>query len=763
MAQSRLKTLSRRHLLRWYLCLVASLFSFHSITLSQYFLKDEFPNLSFHSLVGLYHPDNDTNRLWVVEQGGVIQVFPDDSSIAATKVFLDIHDSVASGGELGLLGLAFHPHYSSNGFFYVDYTRDNPLRTVVSRFHVSLSNPDSADLSSEVILLEQLQPFVNHNGGQLAFGQDGYLYIAFGDGGSAGDPLGNGQDKSTLLGKILRINVDSTSGMQHYTIPPDNPFYGDTIARQEIYAYGLRNPWRFSFDRQTFWCADVGQNSWEEIDTIARGRNYGWNTMEGKHCFSPSVGCDTSGLTLPIWEYDHDSGRCSVTGGFVYSGSAIPSLTGKYIYSDYCTGEIWALSTTASLPSNSFLLNAGRSISSFGEDSRHEIYVCDYDGGKLYRLSAALPGPFTLVAPANDAMHQPNLITLMWTSSERALKYRLEVAFDSLFLSLAVNDSTIHDTIQQVGPIPDSTLFFWRVRAANNLGSTMSPTFRRFTTAQSSVQYHLMSSWNLISLPLDVADGRRTALFPSSSSNAFDYVPASGYRVRDTLVHGVGYWLKFDESETIGLGGTPRYIDTIDVLSGWNLIGSISQSIPAAQVSSIPGGVITSQFFDYQGSYISSDTLESGKGYWVKVTADSKLILSSISAARAGAGRIRIEPTIELPPLFPGADASKKVNLSSKHYSLAQNYPNPFNPATVIGYQIPEAGSGRVLHVSLKVYDVLGREVAMLVDGLQGAGDKSAEWDASKVTSGFYFCKLIIAGKDGNLLYSDVKKMLLMK
>src|SRR6266850_1051733 len=253
----------------------AGLSCFHSAAVAQFYLQDQFPHLSFNSPVGLYHPNDNTDRLCVVEQGGIMQIFPNDSSATSSKVFLDLTDSLISGGELGLLGLAFHPSYSANGYFYVDYTRNDPLRTVISRFRVRTSNPDSADRSSEFVLLEQPQPFDNHNGGQIAFGPDGYLYVAFGDGGSGGDPLGSGQNQNTLLGKILRIDVDSTTGSVHYRIPTDNPFYGDTTRKQEIFAYGLRNPWRFSLDGQTLWCGDVGQGSWEEIDTIASGRNYG--------------------------------------------------------------------------------------------------------------------------------------------------------------------------------------------------------------------------------------------------------------------------------------------------------------------------------------------------------------------------------------------------------------------------------------------------------------------------------------------------------
>jgi len=733
---------------RWGLLLAVTFLCFPPTTRSQVFLKDQFPHLFFNAPIGLYHPKDSTNRLCVVERGGVIRIFPNDSSTMSSSVFLDIHDSVISGGELGLLGLAFHPDYATNGLFYVDYTRDNPLRTVISRFHVSTANPDSADPASEVILLEQLQPFINHNGGQLAFGPDGYLYIAFGDGGGSGDPFENGQDKSTLLGKILRINVDSTVGLQHYAIPPDNPFSGDTTKKQEIFAYGLRNPWRFSFDQHTLWCADVGQDSWEEIDTIIKGGNYGWNVMEGKHCFSPSSGCDTNTLKLPLWEYSHNGGRCSVTGGFVYRGAAMPSLIGKYVYGDYCSGEIWTL-TPGSSPSNSILVEGGASVSSFGEDVSGEIYVCDIGGGKVYKLWATPPGPFTLIAPAENAMNQPNILTCVWTSSPEASTYRLEIAPDSSFTSTVVDDSMITDTVRPVGPLPDSTLFFWRVRATNSVGASIMTPVRRFTTGLTSVQYYVMKSWNLISIPLGLADGRKTTLFPSASSNAFIYDPADGYEVRDTLTPGIGYWLMFNDSATLALAGTAVNVDTVEVVPGWNVIGSLSQSIPLTQVSSIPGGIVTSSFFAYQGYYVQSSTIDPGKGYWVKVSQAAKLILSLSPAVLEGAGRIRIEPTAEVPPPAPGNSGSQYL---PKEYFLAQNYPNPFNPSTTMHYFLPVPG-----RVTLKMYNTLGQEVGTAIDGMQTAGYKSVHWDASHLPSGFYFYRLTVGS------FADIKKMLLVR
>ena len=238
-------------------------------------------------------------------------------------------------------------------------------------------------------MLEFDQPFSNHNGGQITFGPDGFLYIASGDGGSGGDPDGHGQRTNSLLGAILRIDVDNQDPGLNYAIPDDNPFVNENGARAEIFAYGLRNPWRMSFDVQTgtLWSADVGQNSFEEINIIEKGKNYGWNVMEGFACFSPRTDCDQTGLTLPVWDYSHDRGDLSVTGGFVYRGSTLPGLEGTYIYGDFISGRIWSLDARdRDNPDNTELLNADVNISSFGIDESNELFICGFDGF-IYRLS----------------------------------------------------------------------------------------------------------------------------------------------------------------------------------------------------------------------------------------------------------------------------------------------------------------------------------------------------------------------------------------
>lgn len=355
-----------------------------------------FPNLSFTRPVDLQHAGDNSNRIFVVEQRGVISVFDNDSNTSTKTVFLDIQNKVDdSSNEEGLLGLAFHPNYETNGYFYVNYTADSPNRTVIARYNVSAANPNTADPNSELVVITIPRPYSNHNAGQLAFGpNDGYLYITTGDGGSGGDPQGNGQNRQTLLGSILRIDIDNSAGGLNYAIPPGNPYFGNTQGfKEEIYAYGVRNPWRMAFDPVTgwLWAADVGQNTYEEVDIIENGKNYGWNIMEGLHCYNPPSGCDTNGLTLPIWEYSHSLGN-SVTGGYVYRGAGVPELVGKYIYADFGSGRIWSLEYDGVNPAvNTQLFDTNLLIASFGVDQYNELYLCVFDG-KIYRFTPTATG-----------------------------------------------------------------------------------------------------------------------------------------------------------------------------------------------------------------------------------------------------------------------------------------------------------------------------------------------------------------------------------
>lgn len=366
----------------------------------------EIPNIRLHTItdeldspVAITHANDQSGRLFIVEQAGTIRIIQNDK--LQTRVFLDIRHKVTDGGERGLLGLAFHPGFKHNGRFYVNYTTESDqLYTLISEYTLRHGKVDPA---SERVLLRVKQPWGNHNGGQLAFGPDGYLYIAMGDGGAGNDPKNNGQDLTSLLGSIIRINVDRQTAGRTYAIPVSNPFITTPNARPEIWAYGLRNPWRFSFDRLTgaLYAADVGQDEVEEINIIQPGLNYGWRVMEGPNC-TPGINdkCVKQKYTAPIYSYTHDIGA-SITGGYVYRGKQIPELCGTYLYGDFVSQAIWGLRYQAGKvvqhktlfsPKSMFRLvidyfdDDGLLISTFGEDEAGEIYVAAYQSGRIYKI-----------------------------------------------------------------------------------------------------------------------------------------------------------------------------------------------------------------------------------------------------------------------------------------------------------------------------------------------------------------------------------------
>jgi uncharacterized repeat protein (TIGR03806 family) len=360
-----------------------------------------FANLTFINAVALLQAPGDASRWFVVRQNGVVRVFDNTPSVATSSTFIDIKSRVTSGGETGLLGMAFHPNWPATPEVFLSYTRDSPLRSVISRF-TSNNGGLTLDATSEQVLLTIDQPYANHNGGNIVFGPDGMLYAGFGDGGNAGDPQNRSQNLTTLLGKMLRINVTGTGAT--YTIPADNPFSGNSLCTAgtgtqscpEIWAFGFRNPWRWSFDRATgdLWVGDVGQNAWEEVDSVTKGGNYAWRQREGAHCYNPSSGCATPGSLLngaividPVTEYAHDSaGGESITGGYVYRGSAIPGLAGQYVFGDYISGRIWSHAPGAEDLQKTELLTTSINISSFGEGLDGELYVLSYSDGKIYNL-----------------------------------------------------------------------------------------------------------------------------------------------------------------------------------------------------------------------------------------------------------------------------------------------------------------------------------------------------------------------------------------
>ncbi len=358
----------------------------------------------FANPVHIATPGDGSNRLFVVEQRGRI--------LSGGAVILDITSRVSCCGERGLLSVAFPPDFARKNYFYVYYTNLAGDITV-SRFRGA---------SEEILLTAPHRQYTNHNGGGMVFGPDGYLYIGVGDGGGAGDPLANGQNTNSLLGKLLRIDVES--GAVPYAVPPANPFASQSGYRPEIWAYGLRNPWRFSFDRANgdLYIGDVGQDTYEEIDyqpaADRGGENYGWNIMEGFHCFRPA--CSAAGLTLPVAEYTHTNGACSITGGFVYRGSRVPALQGAYIYGDYCSGRIWTLRRQGGQWQTAVLMDAGFSIATFGQDDAGELYVADYAHGDIYRFDSAAPA-ITSASVVNSASYDAaispgSLVTVFGTN-----------------------------------------------------------------------------------------------------------------------------------------------------------------------------------------------------------------------------------------------------------------------------------------------------------------------------------------------------------
>ena len=659
--------------------LAAIIISCTESTLPQYSLQNAFPNLTFSSPLDLQNAGDGTDRIFVVERAGVIYVFENSPNVTLKKKFLDITDSVSSGGEMGLLGLAFHPNYESNGYFYVNYTKSLPYRrTLIVRFKVSSTNPDSADRSTSTILMEISQPYSNHNGGQLAFGPDGYLYIALGDGGSGGDPQDNGQNKSTWLGKLLRINVDQTQGSLKYAIPPDNPFAGNIQGyKEEIYAYGLRNPWRFSFDFPTgrLWCADVGQNTLEEIDLIVNGGNYGWRCYEGTLPYNLS-GCNATNYLFPIFEYPRSEGN-SVTGGYVYRGPNVPGIYGKYVYGDYVSRKIWALTYDGiNPPVNQLLLTAAGSITSFGVDMNNELYVVSFDS-RIYRFTPTA----SIVAPSNlrFTVNSPNSITLNWNdNSNNETGFKIEKKIGSgvftLIDSVSANVTTFTDD-----SIIDTGAYSYRVYAYN---ASASSGYSNSTSVITVIPVELTSF---------TAEVQKKNIL-------IKWTTASEKNNRGFYVERYisGDWQSIHFADGKGTTTVRHEYEFLDI--------------------------IPEQFYN---SYIKY-----------------RLRQVDFSGTSSYSGEIEIELN-PIPPKF----------------ELSQNYPNPFNPTTKISWQIPASlnpSKGGTL-VTLKVYDILGSEIATLVNEKRPAGTHEVEFNASQLHSGIYFYQLT-AGE-----FIQTKKMVLLR
>jgi glucose/arabinose dehydrogenase len=356
--------------------------------------EEVYEDIVFDLPLGIRFPDDGTDKVYIVERGGRVKVLDNDSDVAEASVFLDITERIATQPAGSLLAIEFHPDYAENGHFFVRYWLENPERIVLSRFTRSAEDPFVADLDSEVVLLEIETPGNdnNHHGGDIAFGLDGYLYVPLGDGGVLYDAVGNAQDRTVLLGKVVRLDVDNPAGGLNYGIPPDNPFVGnDQGWREEIFAYGLRNPWRLTIDRLTgdAWVGNVGESTWEEVELVEAGKNYGWPIMEGPVCapFGPPE-CDQTGLTLPVWAYPHEEG-VSITGGYVYRGEAIPALRGQYVFADFASFKVWYIDR--SNPTGADLLLPDQfNVTTFGEDLDGELYFNYFFSGRIFKIT---PGP----------------------------------------------------------------------------------------------------------------------------------------------------------------------------------------------------------------------------------------------------------------------------------------------------------------------------------------------------------------------------------
>jgi len=452
-----------------------------------------------------------TNRLFIVEQGGVIKVLQPGS--ASPTVFLNITSSVLAGGEQGLLGLAFHPQYPANPTFYVNYTRAGDGATVIARYQVS-SDPNIAS-STETVLLVIGQPFANHNGGMLAFGPDGFLYIGMGDGGAGFDPDNRAQNVDDLLGKILRIDVDHTNGPALYSSPPTNPFYGPAAGADEIFAYGFRNPWRFSFDRATgdLYAGDVGQNQIEEVDIVGAGGNYGWRSWEGTLCtgLSPDIGCSGTGYLFPTIQYTHESGRCSITGGYVYRGSLGSLPVGSYVFGDYCTGEIF-LGLAGSV---STLADTTFQLSSFGEDEAGEIYVVSLDGS-IYRI---VHSGFCLCR--DHDFNGDDRSDILWRHSSGTV-YEWLISGTTLVAHGSPGDATTDWTIVGVGDFngDGNADILWR----HSSGTVYEWLMNGTTIAQHGPLGDVPTDWTIVGIGDFNGDGRSDILWRHSSGTVYEWL-----------------------------------------------------------------------------------------------------------------------------------------------------------------------------------------------------------------------------------------------
>ncbi len=755
----------------------------HFISAQQINLVEAFPE-TFSQPLGLEYSHEGDPYIYIVRRRGFIDRLNSEMPDQPSEEWLNISSRVQTGGERGLLGLAFHPDYPENETFYLYYTfsgEDEDTYSGLSRF----SAPGGvADPDSEERLIEFMQPATNHNGGQLAFGPDGYLYLGTGDGG--GGNTENSQNTLYFHGNILRIDVDPETG---YDIPSDNPFLGDPEGLDEIYAWGFRNPWRFSFDPVTgyLWVADVGQQTWETIYIVENGKNYGWDIIEGNECFPIGSSCDLTGLETPLFEYrwgEEDTGQ-SITGGYVYRGSDNPSLYGKYIYGDFISGRIWALEIdheTQEVIENTEIFQDDIMIPSFGIDSSGEIYVLGWgESTPIYRFEPDAgnnpPSSVTLLSPEDESMDVPIDQLLVWEEQEQASGYRVQVASDAEFSGLVV-DEDVEETEFEVSDLDYETTYFWCVRASNDAGDGEWSSVWSFTTEQEP-----LSAPGIVTL-LSPEDGAMDV--PVSPLLSWEeQVQGTGYRVQvasDTEFSGlvVDEDVEETEFEVSDLDYETTYFWRVrasnDAGDGeWSEVWSFTTE---QEPLSAPG--IVTLLSPEDGAMdvpvsplLSWEEQVQGSGYRVQVALDSEF------------GGIVVDEDVEEAEFFVQQELESNTqyfwrvrafneagngewseiwsfttemttSLSTDElpvkFTLAPSYPNPFNPITTIRYGLPEAAETR-----LEVYDISGQRVALLVNEHKPAGWHTMTFDASALSSGIYILRLKTNG------YLNVQKITLIK
>ncbi|MEW6756391.1 MAG: PQQ-dependent sugar dehydrogenase [Candidatus Latescibacterota bacterium] len=748
-------------------------------------------------------PDG-SDRIFVVERAGRIRVFPNQAETTQARTFLDLRARVNSGPqEAGMLSVAFHPQYATNGRLFVYYTHGN-LVSRAAEFRVS-SDPDSADGASERVVLEVNQPYGNHNGGMLAFGPDGYLYLGLGDGGGGGDPYGNGQNRATLLGAILRLDVDRAEEGAGYGIPPDNPFAGNAQGwRPEIWAWGLRNPWRFSFDRLTgeMWAGDVGQSAWEEIDRIEGGGNYGWSIMEGSHCFPPGTDCSSEGLILPVAEHPRGEAR-SLTGGYVYRGPRLARLQGTYLDGDYVSRTVWGLRyRDGQVTDHRPLATSPSPIASFGEDQTGEVYVVGFDG-HIYRFEelpeTAEPGNIParlagsgLYLDASQQTPAPGLIPYSVASelwSDGAAKTRLVALPDTARITFRADSAW---------SFPAGTAlvksFYLELEERN-------PASRRIVETRLLVRRQNEEVWDGFSYRWN-DEGTDAELLSDSAVDTFTVVdPLSGEsrpqehyfptRAECNVCHtrAAGYVLGV---RTAQLNQTRDYDGTPDnQLRALNHIGVFAQDIgedytafprlpdPADSTTSL-----ALRARSYLDANCSQCHLPGGTGrvemdlrYATPLEQTGLVDVAPLLGDMGVPGAMRLKPGTaaesvlylrmldlgagRMPPLAShrvdeqGAGliarwievlgtetAAPRQDAGPRGPFLHPLYPNPFNDGLVVRFTLPAPGA-----VRLEVFDVLGRRVATLVDGPRQAGLHAVRFTAQDVASGVYLWRLSAASR----------------